>query len=366
MILAAAIGFFAIIHRRIPPKRAGLYVALFFLGAASMAIAHLPGKISPAFNFVFLIFPVASLSAFMDQNSVMEQTSSVFRGFGISQLGVSLYCLMLACYGIRGILLAGKPWRLGVFLVSVVLGMAGGYRTTAFLLLLTFAVLFYLERLHHTRVFLPLILVLFTCGGLITLLAPRLPYQFQRSLAFLPLPLDPMVRYDTQGSTEWRLKMWRDLVPQIPRYLIVGKGYSFSGREAQQISQGGAGAEGAEFVGDYHNGPLSVLVPFGLFGAIAFIWLLVAGLRVLYQNYQFGDPAFHQYNIFLFTFFLAKVISFFLVFGSLYSDLPMILGLLALSISLNGGVAKPAVAPQPKVVFNRFRLRPSIHRPISA
>ena len=59
--LAAVMGYFAIINRRIPPKRAGLYVALFFLGAATLAIANLPGIISPAFNFLFLMFPVASL-----------------------------------------------------------------------------------------------------------------------------------------------------------------------------------------------------------------------------------------------------------------------------------------------------------------
>jgi hypothetical protein len=31
------------------------------------------------------------------------------------------------------------------------------------------------------------------------------------------------------------------------------------------------------YAGDYHNGPLSILIPFGLFGMIAFLWLLGAG-----------------------------------------------------------------------------------------
>ncbi len=61
IVLAAVMGYFAIINRRIPPKRAGLYVALFFLGGATMAIANLPGMVSPAFNFLFVVFPVASL-----------------------------------------------------------------------------------------------------------------------------------------------------------------------------------------------------------------------------------------------------------------------------------------------------------------
>jgi hypothetical protein len=43
------------------------------------------------------------------------------------------------------------------------------------------------------------------------------------------------------------------------------------------------------------------------------------------------------------------------------------LGMLALGISLNGGVAKPVlVAPQPKIVFDRFKLHPSVRRPAGA
>ena len=96
---------------------------------------------------------------------------------------------------------------------------------------------------------------------------------------------------------------------------------------------------------------------------------MAAGIRVVYQNYQFGDPAYHHINTFLFAYFVVKVISFFAVFGSLHSDLPLFLGMLGLSISLNGGVAKPVVVPQPKMVFNRFRFhpeRPPAHRRLVA
>lgn len=101
--------------------------------------------------------------------------------------------------------------------------------------------------------------------------------------------------------------------------------------------------ESFELVGDYHSGPLSVILPFGIFGSIAFVWLLLAAGRVIYQNYKFGDPAFHNINIFLFAYFVVKAIFFFIIFGSLHSDLPLFLGLLGLSISLNGGVVKPGV-----------------------
>ncbi len=284
---------------------------------------------------------------------------------GLSFLGIGGFCAILACYGIRGVLDMAKPWRLGAICLFFLVALFGGFRSTLILLVMTFALLFYFERLHRTALLLPAILVLVLGGGLVAVFAGRLPLPFQRSLAFVPyIPIDPIVRLDAQGSTEWRLQMWRDVVPEIPHYLLVGKGYTFSGTEQAQIGQG---LEATELVGDYHNGPLSVILPFGLAGAIAFTWLLFASIRVFYHNYQFGDPAFHTINTFLFTFFVAKVIFFCIIFGSLHGDLPMLLGMLGLSISVNGGVAKREVAPQePAIVFNRFKLHPSARRPVVA
>jgi hypothetical protein len=365
VIFAAIMGYFAIINRRIPPKRAGLYVGLFFLGSATTAIANLPGVISPSLNFLFLFFPVASLDAFTNQNSVVSQTGLGLLGrvSGLGLLGTGVFCAMLARYGVRELLDAGKPWRLAVFCFFVLIGMAAGFRSVLIQFLLTFALLFYLERLYRTRLLVPTIFVLLVGGGLLALFAPRLPFSLQRSLAFLPIPIDPLVRMDAESSSGWRLQMWREVLPQIPRYLLVGKGYVVSASEMQSM---GRSLEATETIGDYHNGPLSVILPFGIFGAIAFVWLLVAGIRVVYQNYQFGDPAYHHVNTFLFAWFVVKVLFFFTVFGSLHSDLPSFLGLLALSVSLNGGVARPVVVPQPKIVFNRFKLHPSVRRPLSA
>jgi O-antigen ligase len=365
-ILAAVIGFFAIINRQIPPKRANLYIALFFLGAATVAIGELPGVLPPVFDFLFAFFPMISMDTFIGQNDVIAQTSLIGRQGGVSSLGVGGVCAMLACYGIRGILDARKPWRLGVFCLFFLLTLLGGFRSTLIMLLMTLALLFYLERLHHTWLLLPMIFVSLLGGGLIAAFASHLPLTFQRSLAFVPfLQIDPIVKMDAQSSTEWRLQLWRDVAPQIPQYLLVGKGYSFSGTEHQQL--GWETLEGFELVGDYHNGPLSVILPFGIFGSIAFVWLMVAGIRVIYQNYHFGDPDHHTINTFLFAYFVVKAIFFFTIFGSLHSDLPMFLGMLGLSISINGGVAKPEVVPQQSaIVFNRFKLNPSARRPAGA
>ena len=102
-VLVAIMGYLAMINRRIPPKRAGLYVTLFFLGAATMAIANLPGIISPALNFLFLLFPVENLGAFTEQKSVVGQMGPVLRVSGLAPLGLAVIYTMLARYGARGI-----------------------------------------------------------------------------------------------------------------------------------------------------------------------------------------------------------------------------------------------------------------------
>ena len=154
-IVAAMLGYFAIINRRIPPKRASLYVTLFFAGTATMAIAELPGRVSPALNFLFVFFPVASMGAFTNQNSVVGQIPLMSHMGGLAFLSLGFFCAMLARYGIRGILDTTKPSRLVAFCFFVLVGLSSGFRSVLVLVLMTFALLFYLERLHHTPLWHP-------------------------------------------------------------------------------------------------------------------------------------------------------------------------------------------------------------------
>src|SRR5208283_5557251 len=93
---------------------------------------------------------------------------------------------------------------------------------------------------------------------------------------------------------------------------------------------------GTIVVGDFHSGPLSILIPFGLYGAIAFLWFLAAGLRVLHRNWKFGDPALQRVNALLLAAFAGRTVFFFIFFGALHSDIAFFAGLLGLSVALNG------------------------------
>jgi len=97
--------------------------------------------------------------------------------------------------------------------------------------------------------------------------------------------------------------------------------------------------------GDYHNGPLSVIIPFGIWGAATFLWFLIAALRVLYRNYRYGNPQFKTLNTFLLATFVIRAFMFFVIVGGFYGDMMYFVGIVALNISINGGVARPVRQP---------------------
>jgi hypothetical protein len=122
---------------------------------------------------------------------------------------------------------------------------------------------------------------------------------------------------------------------------LKGKGYGIDPNELYLTNDSvyrewSQAYDAVSVTGDYHSGPLSVIIPLGMWGAIAFAWFLIAGSRYLYQNYRHGDPRLKQLNTFFLAFFVAKIAFFCTVFGSFQTDLYTFTGLLGLSVSLNG------------------------------
>jgi hypothetical protein len=249
--------------------------------------------------------------------------------------------------------------------------MFGGFRSKLIFLLLVVILLFFLEGLHKTRLLPAAAIGMVLIGTLTIGFAQHLPLSLQRSLSWLPIPVDPVVRMDVQGSNEWRLNMWRDLLQEMPHYLLLGKGVSVSQADldmADTLAKQGHGdtAEVAMLAGDFHSGPFSVVIPFGIWGVIGWFWLIAAGFRALYLNFRHGDPEFEHINTFLFAYFVAKVIMFHVVFGDMRLELMVFAGILGFSVSLNGGIRKPVEAPDTQEALDgplaRPRLLPSFSR----
>jgi len=361
-IWMAVIGYFALTSQAIPRQKRNFYAMLFLLGGMTSALSTIADMSRGALGFLYLFFPSASSQySNVIGNPFAQESLERFGGFALA--GGTLAYVLIARYGMEGILNVRKLWRPVLFFLALVSTLFGGYRSIIILTGLTIVMVFCFEGVWRTRLMPIIALGVILAGGLVVSFSNQLPLSCQRCLAFLPLKIDPVARLSAEGSSDWRLEMWRSLYPQIPQYLFLGKGLTFDANDMAMNMTLGNQVEGdvggqAALAGDYHNGPLSLIIPFGIWGAIGFLWFLAASLKVLWANYKYGDPEVRTINVWVISYFVARTIFFFAVFGGFYSDLMIFTGLIGFSVSLNGGVAKPALAPQPARAFNRFRPLP--------
>jgi hypothetical protein len=328
--------------QRTPLKRKNLYLSLYFLGGVSYIIGDLVPLVPRSLYFIFWIFP-PNLGFFALQGPDAVAT----RLEGARTMSFLIFSFMLAWYGIRGMFLSGKPLRALVFLSFFMFGLLGGFRGYIIGCGLVFGLQFFLEGLYRTKMM--AILLSFGIVGALALIpiASHLPYTFQRAMSFLPYKVSSEARLAAQATWEWRVQMWQALLPEIPQYLLIGKGYVIStadyasvmGQEAS-IQNTFAQNQAMALAEDFHNGPISVIIPFGIWGCLTFTWFLIAGFWVVYHNYRYGDPALQTVNTFLLASYAAEIIFFLFCFGDLAGDMLKFTGLLGLSVSFNGGVRR--------------------------
>lgn len=323
---------------------------------------------------IYAFFPVDNIMGLDAGGDFSEYT----RLSGVTTAAIALMCFLLARYGIQGLLGSGErwrflplqfrggfginqPWRMLAVLGIVWVGLMGGFRSTPITLLLLCATMFFIEGLHRTRLAPVLVLAGILLVALALPVVDKLPFTVQRSLSFLPIEINPLAKADATESSEWRLRMWQDVIPTIPKYLLVGKGYGIDARE-QEMAEGLAGihgedqSEGAKRASDFHNGPLSLIIPLGIFGTIGFLWFMMAGFRLLLNNFRHGDPTNHRVNTFLLAYFVTKGLFFFVIYGSFQNDLALFTGVVALSTAVNGGVCKTAPSTKVNPAYLPFRL----------
>jgi O-antigen ligase len=351
LLIAAVVGYFALSTVRVPVEKAFGYLKLYCLGTLTLIMSNAAYMLGPSFYWLFLLFPVEFA---MDQAVADHFGGSLRRLNGIGFAMVGPFCLMLMSYGICGMMDWRRPWRLLLFAAIMAVSMLAGFRSLLGLYGLLFIFQFWLEGLWRTK----LVLVLAAAVSLAAVVAipftRHLPLTVQRSLSFLPLDVDPQVRHDAEASSEWRFQMWRMLWGQVPQYLWVGKGFALDPMDlyfAQESLRRGfiQNYETAMIAGDFHSGPLSLLIGFGLPGTLAFVGFLFAGWWVLRANFQRGPPELRRINTFLYAYFLCRVVFFFGVFGDFASDLAHFTGIVGISVALNGdGHSQPVTTTRAK------------------
>jgi hypothetical protein len=352
-IIAGVIAYFAFASQPIPKDRAGRYVALFFLGGLVTAGSTLVYYMGPSFYFLFLVFPVG----FAAVQAASDFSGGISRVAGLVGAGSALAYYLLAAHGIRGVL---RSWWRPILIVLVVgLSSFGGYRSALIGLGLVFVALFISEGLLRTKIF-PIMLVVGALAfGVLITVSDKLPRSVQRSLSFLPgLKVDSFVRADAQGSLEWRLEMWRAMLPELPNYFWLGKGYALNPTDIYLSEQASSRFRTPSYqtsilVGAYHSGPLSTYVPFGVFGCLTFVLFLITSIRGLYLNCRYGSEELRTINRFLLAYFCARILTFIAVFGAFANDIGQFSSIIGLSVALNNGICRKPMPEARSVKFRR-------------
>ncbi len=346
-VIAAIVGYFGLTSRRIPARQAGLYLGLFLLPNLTSLVGNLAYAGGSRYYFLLNIF--SRDAAFEQAREETAVGGSVVCYFGLIAASQGVYSYLLARYGVKGTFDPARPWRALLFALAAAGSLLTGFRVALVMLTMTFAFVFWLEGAWRTRL-LPILL-----GGSVILGALALPHvremplAVQRTLSLVPrLQVDPVAQASAEASSDWRLEMWRAVLPEVPSHLLKGRGYAMDPNSLDfSLTANGpnAGMVSAMAAEDYHNGPLSVVMPFGLWGVAGLLWFWAASLRYLYQHYRHSDPALKHINTFLLGYFLMRVVFFIFVFGDFSGDLWAFAGVVGLAVSLNGAKApEPAAA----------------------
>jgi hypothetical protein len=345
LIIVAIIGFFALVSKQIDGTKGNLMAGLLFVSGITPIVSNLAYFGGPSFYFLYWVFPVG----YAGQQAIADWSlgGGLSRLGGFSAAGMAVMAFLMVRYGLRGLLQPSKPWRWIAFFGLFLLTLLGGFRGSVVLIGLLLFSLFWLEHLYRTRIVIAVILVCVLGGAFLMAFSTRLPLSMQRSLSILPFEVSPVARYDAEATTEWRLKMWRYLLPEVPKHLWKPKGYALDPTELYMINEGvrrgiGDDIDMAIASGTYHSGPLTLVLGLGIWGVLAFGAFAASALRVLYRNYRYGPPALSTANTFLLAYFATRLIYFIVVFGHFAEDLFIFTGVVGLSISINGGMRKPA------------------------
>jgi hypothetical protein len=288
--------------------------------------------------------------------------SEMVRLAGFTFAGMGICQFILCRFGIRGLLTLERPFRMLALIAALFLTLLGGFRSGLLTIAILITLMFFLEGLHRTRVAIAAFLGIVLCGVLVVPLARKMPLSVQRALAVLPIELNPIAKRDAFASAEWRMNMWKLLVPDIPKYLLLGKGSSVNPTDMYLVAEAqrrghAQGFASSMVAGDYHSAPLSLIIQFGIWGVIAFVWFCVASVRYMYSAYRDGPPALKRYNTFLLALFITNLICFCSILGTFADQFCIFTGIVGFSVSLNGGRRQTAAGPVGLIAETNERAR---------
>lgn len=158
--------------------------------------------------------------------------------------------------------------------------------------------------------------------GLLLLFADILPDAMIRSVSFLPgVEASGAVAESARKSTEWRFLVWEYCLREAPRYFLIGRGLAFDVAQWAWL-QVSVYSSPEFFYGthSYHNGPLALLLDFGVFGLITmtgfFISSSMDAIRRL-RSIKAKNTIYYKFAVYMTVLHIWMVVKFYLIYGDL-------------------------------------------------
>jgi len=183
-------------------------------------------------------------------------------------------------FQIMGIFILSRRQNLFLFIIFSLIGAAmimfSGFRSYLVAYsFITFLSAFFIYKRRSSLIIFSLITG-FLSLVFIALFIEYMPFSIQRTLSFIPgLNVDIVALENANETTLWRVKIWQFALADITKYAIIGKGLAWEINTWTNLFSTGWYVTPEFFYANhnYHSGPITLIIDYGLPGTI--IWLLL-------------------------------------------------------------------------------------------
>ena len=297
-----------------------------------------------------------SLDSYLAEGAGLDEEGSRLAFLG----GGGQTTLIALCSYCRPITILNPVYifRFLAMIISLVLIMYSGYRTALLVTVFSFVISSYFQRrmldvITMGLIVIPILVLTIAMNGIVF----NLPLPAQRALSFLPGHWDYAAKADAEGSTEWRVYMWKAMWYEKKyinnRWLGDGFGYTREQYRAMlRANTTGGTQETFLITGQVHSGPLSAVKFVGIIGFLLYMALLITAAREIWRLIlrARGTPYFSA-AVFIGIPLIFSVFGFVLIFGGYDGDFPRTLFTVGLIKLLSRGIAdyeenKPTEVPE--------------------
>ena len=243
---------------------------------ASLLYSFTNGKIYQQFYF---IAPDISAALYSE---TLEQGAKVAR---IQSMAPTAMLLPIIAFWLPRNSLFGQIRHALLLIAAFILSGFSGHRGSIIVIVLTILIIGFINNKGSARIINRYSMTLAACMMLAIIFARHLPVSYQRTLSAIPFT---HVSYEAKISAEqtssWRMEIIERILPEVPRYLLLGKGHAFHPRDVPgwNVSYGMTEEQSiliAIATHNYHNGPLTILIDLGLAGLLTSIIFFVITIR---------------------------------------------------------------------------------------